>query len=226
MSKFCTLPGFRSDWGHMKPDQSTEFRTALETEAVNYGVELQSAAIDSLVSYYELLNAWNPRLHLVAPASAREFATRHVLESLLLLNHLPRNARVADVGSGAGLPIIPCLIARDDIRAVLFESSKKKAVFLSEALGLTGISTRATVLAERFENVAAPDVGFVSCRALERFEETVPRLIEWAPQKVVFLFFGGEGLGESLEGLEFTAHLIPNSQKRFLYVVGQTFLSV
>ena len=190
----------------------------LETEAGTYAVDLSPATLDRLVTYYELLNEWNPQLHLVAPTSAREFATRHVLESLLLLKHLPGNAHVADVGSGAGLPIIPCLIARPDIQAVLIESSKKKAVFLREALSQTGTSARATVIADRFENVDAPEVDFVTCRALERFDEAVPQLIGWAPKKALFLFFGGEGLAESMEGLEFTAQLIPNSKKRFLYV--------
>jgi 16S rRNA (guanine527-N7)-methyltransferase len=202
----------------MRVEQAIEFRTTLQTEAINYGVEFQSDAIDRLVSYYELLNTWNPRLHLVAPTSARKFVTRHILESLLLLNHLPQDSRVADIGSGAGLPIIPCLIARDDLRAVLIESSKKKAVFLREALSQTVVSTRGNVLAERFENVDAPDVNFVTCRALERFEEAVPRLIGWAPKNAVFLFFGGEGLRESMKDLELTSYLVPNSKKRFLYV--------
>ena len=190
----------------------------LETQAGNYGVGLSPETLDRLVTYYELLIQWNPRLHLVAPTSAGEFATRHVLESLLLLNHLPRDARVADIGTGAGLPIIPCLIGRPDIQAVLIESSRKKAVFLREALNQIGTSARANVLGERFENVESPDVDFVTCRALERFEETVPRLVKWAPDNAVFLFFGGDGLGKALEGLEFTAQLIPNSTKRFLYI--------
>lgn len=203
---------------HMKLGQSSEFRATLKTKASSYGLELSPETTDRLVKYYELLNEWNPRLHLVAPTSAREFATRHVLESLILLKHLPHDARVADVGSGAGLPIIPCLIARPDFQAVLIESSKKKAVFLREALAQTGISAQATVLADRFENVVTPEVGFLTCRALERFEETVPELIGWAPRDCVFLFFGGEGLREALTGLEFIAHLIPNSRQRFLYV--------
>ena len=204
----------------MNVDQSKEFRITLETEAGSYGIGLSPDTLDGLVTYYELLNEWNPRLHLVAPASARELATRHVLESLLLLDHLPRDARVADIGSGAGLPIIPCLVARPDIQAVLIESSKKKAVFLREALKQTGTSARATVMAERFENVEPPHVDFVTCRALERFEETVPRLVKWAAENAVFLFFGGESLREAMEGLEFTAQLIPNSTKRFLYVAN------
>ena len=53
---------------------------------------------------------------------------------LVLLKHLPANAKVVEVGAGAGLPIIPCLIVRPDLEAVLIEASKKKSVFLREAL--------------------------------------------------------------------------------------------
>ncbi|HVQ38005.1 MAG TPA: RsmG family class I SAM-dependent methyltransferase, partial [Pyrinomonadaceae bacterium] len=88
----------------------TEFRDALQAESAAYGITLTSADLSSLSKYYELLEAWNARLHLVAPVSPQLFATRHVLESLLLLNYFPEGARIADVGSGAGLPIIPCLI--------------------------------------------------------------------------------------------------------------------
>ena len=110
------------------------FSQALQDHADAFLVRLDDEDIERLSNYYELLMKWNSRLHLVAPCSPGEFATRHILESLLLLRHLPRNARIADVGSGAGLPIIPCLILRDDLRATLIESSQRKAVFLREAL--------------------------------------------------------------------------------------------
>ena len=167
----------------MNPTKSsvTEFREALETEAPTYRITLTASELDSLSKYYELLNAWNSRLHLVAPSSPKVFATRHVLESLLLLDYLPEGARVADIGSGAGLPIIPCLIARPDIHAVLIEASNKKAIFLREALNETATSRRASVIAERFENMDPPEVGFVTSRALERFEQMLPQLLSWAP---------------------------------------------
>ena len=168
-----------------------------------------------------LLESWNPRLHLVAPCSPREFARRHVLESMMLLPHLSRDARVADIGSGAGLPIIPCLIARSDLKAMLFESSKKKAVFLREALNQTG--TSATVVAQRFEEMTTPPVEFVSCRALERFAEMLPTLIEWSPPESTLLLFGGTGLLKQIGEfhLEFKQIQIPNSDSRFLFVVGR-----
>src|SRR5438552_10348139 len=180
---------------------AAEFREALETEALNYRITLTAEVIRSLSKYYDLLNVWNSHLHLVGPTSPEVFATRHVLESLLLLDHLPQEASVVDVGSGAGLPIIPCLIARPDIHAVLIKASHKKAIFLREALNETATSSRASVIANRFENVEPPEVGFVTCRALERFEQMLPQLLSWAPAPGKLLLFGGEGLGRKIEDL-------------------------
>jgi 16S rRNA (guanine527-N7)-methyltransferase len=204
--------------------QTKKFRETLEIEADAYGVILAPAALDELEKYYELLGRWNARVHLVAPCSPQEFATRHILESLLLLKHLPHAAGVAEVGAGAGLPIIPCLIVRPDLRAVLIEASPKKAVFLREALSQTTISKRASVIAERFENVPAPAVGFITCRALERFEEMLPHLFKWAPAKATLLLFGGKRLERKIEslGISSTAELMPESKARFLFVVKKS----
>lgn len=200
----------------------TEFREALETEATSYRITLTASELDSLSKYYELLNVWNARLHLVAPSSPKVFATRHVLESLLLLDYLTEGARVADIGSGAGLPIIPCLITRPDIQAVLIEASRKKAIFLREALNETATSKRASVIAERFEKIEPPEVGFVTSRALERFEQMLPQLLSWAPGSKLLLF-GGEGLGRKIEesGFAVAKNLIPKSQRRFLFAISK-----
>jgi 16S rRNA (guanine527-N7)-methyltransferase len=208
----------------MNATSATEqFRETLESEATSYEVTLPATALEVLSQYYELLSAWNSRVHLVAPCSPQEFAMRHILESLLLLKYLPNDAIVAEVGAGAGLPILPCLIVRPDLRAVLIEASQKKAVFLREALTKTATSKRATVLAERFENVATPAVAFVTCRALERFEEMLPRLFEWAPAKATLLLFGGKRLEQRIENLGFasTAELMPRSKGRFLFLVNK-----
>jgi 16S rRNA (guanine527-N7)-methyltransferase len=201
----------------------TEFREALDTGAPTYQLTLTANELDGLSKYYELLHAWNSRLHLVAPSSPKVFAIRHVLESLLLLHYLPEAARVADIGSGAGLPIIPCLIIRRDIHAVLIEASKKKAIFLREALNETATSNRTRVIAERFENIDPPDVGFVTSRALERFEQMLPKLLSWAPAASELLLFGGEGLGRKIEdsGLAVAKNLIARSQRRFLFVISK-----
>ena len=204
----------------MSSSQLTEFTDTLHSSAADYGVTLDQQSVDGLRAYYEILNSWNARLHLVAPTSPVEFATRHVLESLTVLQDLDDNARVADVGSGGGLPIVPVLIMRQDIRATLIESSRKKALFLREALKETKIAGRGTVINDRFENVPAPAVGYVTCRAIERFEELIPELVKWAPADARLLLFGGEGLKKPLEnaGLVIESRLLPNSERRLLIV--------
>lgn len=200
--------------------QVNEFRGTLRLESARYDIDLGKVDVERLCDYYGLLLAWNPRLHLVAPCSPAEFATRHVLESLLLLPHLSAGARVADIGSGAGLPIIPNLIARRDISAILIESSQKKAVFLREALRVTNTGGQAQVFAERFEDVPPLEANTVTCRALDRFSELFPKLIDWAPRHCTLLLFGGVGLQKQMEeaNLKFSAIRIPDSERRFLFM--------
>lgn len=182
----------------------------------SFNLDLPAETVSRLGEYYSLLTRWNDRLHLVAPCSPPGFAVRHVLESLMLLPHLPPNARLADIGSGGGLPIIPCLIARPDLQATLIESSQKKSVFLREA----SRSLQATIIAQRFEQVDPPDVSFVTCRALDQFMQKLPALLDWAPEGSTLLLFGGERLREELRKahVSFEALLIPQSEKRFLFL--------
>ena len=192
------------------------FEEALVSNQSAFQVDLSAEAQTKLSAYYSLLTRWNSRLHLVAPCSPEEFATRHVLESLMLLKHLPREAKIADIGSGAGLPIIPCLIARPDLHATLIESSQKKSVFLREALKT--VDRNATVVARRFEDVPPPDVSFVTCRALDQFMARIPAIIQWAPRGSLLLLFGGETVRQKLSN-ETQEYKIPLSEKRFLFVM-------
>ena len=196
------------------------FEQALVSNMESFNLDLPAETITRMGEYYSLLTRWNDRLHLVAPCEPEEFAVRHVLESLLLLEHLPQDARVADIGSGGGLPIIPCVTARPDLEATLIESSQKKVVFLREASNHLGLRT--TIIARPFEEVTAPAVSFVTCRALDQFMQKLPMLINWAPQGSTLLLFGGETLGEQLRraNVNFELFLIPQSEKRYLFLAA------
>ena len=207
------------------PTPTETFSQALRAHAAEFGIQLGADEVRRLRNYYELLRKWNDRLHLVAPCSPEEFATRHVLESLLLLSHLPQNACVVDVGSGAGLPLIPCLMVRADLRATLIESSPRKAVFLREALRDVNSLEPAALTVARFEDTTAPEADFVTCRALDRFQQFLRALIEWAPPTGTLLLFAGEELREQIEILlpNTKAERIPGSDRRYLIVASQAF---
>lgn len=206
----------------MKENERIEdFLEALRENSPAFGVRLSGEQEKRLGDYYRIVGQWNARLHLVAPCTAQEFAVRHVLESLVALPFLSSEALVLDVGSGAGLPIIPCLVMRSGIRATLIEASQKKAVFLREALRQVEASARATVVAKRFEETFAPEADFVTIRAIERFTEKFPELVEWSPPSSRLLFFGGPSLQAEIEkaALSYESVLIPESERRFLFVI-------
>jgi 16S rRNA (guanine527-N7)-methyltransferase len=138
----------------------------------------------------------------------------------LLTHQLPPNATIADIGSGAGLPIIPCMIARPDLETTLIESSQKKSVFLREAINQLGLK-RGTIICKPFEDTPAPEVAFVSSRALDDFLAKVRALVKWSPADATLLLFGGTSLREELEKLpcQFSESLIPQSTQRFIFVV-------
>jgi len=206
------------------PASIERFREALQDKSADFGVQLTDSDMERLSAYYALLLKWNPRLHLVAPCSPEEFATRHILESLVLIHHLPLNARVADIGSGAGPPLIPCLLVRHDLRVTLIESSQRKLIFLREALRHGHSKTLARLMGGRFEVNPVPEVGFITCRALDRFREMLPKLIDWAPTNCTLLLFAGMALRKQLETMfpQAKSEQIPGSARRFLVEVNLT----
>jgi 16S rRNA (guanine527-N7)-methyltransferase len=128
---------------------------------------------------------------------------------------------MVDVGSGAGLPVIPCLVARSDLHVTLIESSPKKTVFLREALKHLNLDDRATVVAKRFEDLAPLHADVITCRALERFSEMLPRLIEWSPSGSALFLFGGDSLLARIKatGLPFESMQVPGSDRRRLLIL-------
>lgn len=196
-----------------------QFIDALIQNQQSFDVSLSKEKTNELADYYEFVQKHNALLHLVAPCPPEEFAVRHILESLFLQKFLPENAKFADIGAGAGLPSVPCLIFREDLRGVLIESKLKKARFLEELLKECKLGNRAKVFDRQFEELLKPKVDFVTCRALDKFTEKIPAILKWS-KGCPLLLFGGDNLGEKLKscGRKFERKLVPNSEQRFLFV--------
>jgi 16S rRNA (guanine527-N7)-methyltransferase len=204
-----------------------EFISAIREHHRLFGVDLSKEQVDRLAAYWELVMEHNALLHLVAPCSPEEFAVRHILECLKLLEHLPQDAKFVDVGSGAGLPAIPCLLVREDLKARLIESKERKARFLETAVTTLGLDGRAEIVNRQFAEASPVGVQFVTCRALDRFTEKLPALLRWAKRRPMLLF-GGRNLREALQKQKanFLQQLMPLSEQRFLFVVKPQEISV
>lgn len=188
-----------------------------------FGIELSDAHLIILDRYKDIVFQHNPLLHLTAPMSEEEFAVRHILESLTMTEFLPQKAKIVDVGAGAGLPSIPCLIVRSDLQAVLIESKRKKADFLTKVVNELSLSERTYIINQNFEHTTKPDAEFVCCRALDKFTQKLPKLLKWGKESH-FLLFGSDNLQKALEKqkINFIRKKLPLSEKRFIFFIRST----
>lgn len=97
--------------------------------------------VERLDRFVALLKQWQAKTNLVAPSTLPEIWTRHIADSLQLLDLAP-DARVwIDLGSGGGFPgvVLACALAgKEGAQVHLVERNAKKAAFLREALRITG----------------------------------------------------------------------------------------
>ncbi len=109
--------------------------------------------VERLDRFVELLLAALDTTNLISKSSAATLWTRHIADSLQLLDLAPEAKIWVDLGSGAGFPglVIACAVAgRPDAQVHLVESTLKKAGFLRQTAGLIGAPV--TVHAVRIED--------------------------------------------------------------------------
>lgn len=100
--------------------------------------EKQKADFDR---YRELLLKYNEVMNLTAITDKREIEIKHFADSLspLTLNVIAENAKIADVGSGAGFPGMPLKIARPDLSVTLIDALEKRINFLNTVVSELGL---------------------------------------------------------------------------------------
>lgn len=117
---------------------------------------------------------------LIGPREIGRLWERHILNSIALESLIPEGCRVADVGSGAGLPGIPLAILRPDLEMTLIEPMLRRSNFLTEALDELGLDDRVTVVRGRAED-ADLHVDVVVSRAVAK----LATLINWTADLIV-----------------------------------------
>ena len=108
----------------------------LQQVAAAMGVVVDDRQLAKFAAYYEFLLEYNQKVNLTRITEPLDVAVKHFGDSFFLLKPglIPAGARVADIGTGAGVPGIPLAIMRPGLRVVLVDSLRKRTVFLTEAV--------------------------------------------------------------------------------------------
>ena len=145
------------------------------------GLELTEHQSKQFLRYQQELLDWNTRINLTSITNPEEVLIKHFLDSLsLLMIYDAPNARLLDIGTGAGFPGLPLKIVRPQWHVVLLEATGKKVKFLQHILetlqlkDVVAVHGRAEELARKAEYRGTFDV--VTARAVA----SLPALIEYA----------------------------------------------
>ena len=111
-------------------------KETLTKATTKLGIKLTEEQLAQFDLYYQELIDWNKKINLTAITDPEGVAVKHFTDSLSILNYIefPQNAKVIDIGTGAGFPGIVLKIVRPDIELTLLDSLKKRFLFLEDVL--------------------------------------------------------------------------------------------
>jgi len=122
------------------------------------GLDLSSANIADLELFLQEMGRWNQVHNLTAIEGEKNSIGLHLIDSIAVLPILRRflkepTPKIADLGSGGGLPAIPIAILQPEWQLTLIEAIRKKTAFLQHIRGKLKLKN-INVLSERAEDVA------------------------------------------------------------------------
>ncbi|MGW0160288.1 16S rRNA (guanine(527)-N(7))-methyltransferase RsmG [Mycobacterium sp. NPDC003323] len=150
-----------------------ELSPAPQAAALCFGEQLATAQ-----RYGEILAGAGIERGLIGPAEVDRLWERHILNSAAMAELFEPGERVADIGSGAGLPGIPLAMARPDLKVTLIEPLLRRSEFLREAIAELGIEV--SVVRGRAEDRAVRDEAGEMDAVVSRAVAPLDKLSRWS----------------------------------------------
>lgn len=157
-----------------------EFKSYFKEELDKNNINIE-VNFEKFYNYMKELLDWNEKINLTAIKDEKEFVVKHFIDSLTIANLVPDNAKVIDIGTGAGFPGIPLKIVKDSIEITLVDSVNKKVMVLQDVINKLGlenidaIHTRAEDIAHKTEYRESFDIA--TSRAVSNLTTLVEYLL-------------------------------------------------
>ncbi|WP_422446259.1 16S rRNA (guanine(527)-N(7))-methyltransferase RsmG [Thermoanaerobacterium sp. DL9XJH110] len=199
-----------------------EFREVMKKSAGERGLELDDEMAEKLEIYRKEMMMWNEKMNLTRITECREFAVKHVVDSLMVVKkiEIKQRASLIDVGTGPGFPGIPIKLYRRDINLALLESSRKKTGFLEEAVrkmelkGVSIISDRAESAARKAEHREKYDVAVA--RAVASLNVLAEICLPFVKMGGIFVAMKSKNVEEELEKSQKAIDIIGGSLREVI----------
>lgn len=127
--------------------------------------EVFGGRVELAAAYHRSLATAAAERGFIGPKEVDRLWERHILNCAVIGEAFEEGIRIADIGSGAGLPGVPLAIARPDLNVTLIEPLLKRSTYLSEVkeeLGLDNV----TVVRGRAEEQQGGAFDAVTSRAV------------------------------------------------------------
>ena len=181
-----------------------DIKQELIEKAKELGIKIKMPQAEKFQIYYNLLIEWNEKINLTAITEPLQVITKHFIDSLMLLKfvEIKENAKMIDVGTGAGFPAVPIKIMRPDIEMTLLDGLNKRLKFLNlvgDELGLefNCIHKRAEEAGKIVGMRESFDI--VTARAVAKMNTLCEYCIPLVKMKGRFVAMKGPGLSDELE---------------------------
>jgi 16S rRNA (guanine527-N7)-methyltransferase len=135
---------------------------------------LGAEALTRLTRYGELLATVGVVRGLIGPREVPILWNRHLLNCAAMTEAVERQAKVVDIGTGAGLPGLVLALIRPDLQLVLIDTLQRRCEFLSEVITEFQMADRVTVMWGRAEEVPPQEADIVTSRAVAALKKLAP----------------------------------------------------
>jgi len=168
--------------------------------------------LTQLEAYAALLVKWNKTINLVSPSTIADLWERHIWDSYQLVDLIPDDAILADIGSGGGLPGLIIAIAKPQTSITLIERDQRKCAFLTQA-ALSFDLKHVTVTNQDIKNITSRH-SLVTGRALASLDVLCELSYPLLLKDAICLFPKGENFASEIEEAnktwDFTHTIIPS----------------
>lgn len=171
-----------------------------ELEAEPAGaVTLAGTQIEPLRRFTQRLAEQGELRGLIGPLELPRLWTRHVLNSALIAPLIGEGLRVADIGTGGGMPGLILAIVRPDLHVRLIEPMERRCVWLTECIDELGLSNAEVLRGRAEEYHDAFEVDVVTARAVTALRKLIPLTVPLLQDGGETVFLKGSGVDAEIE---------------------------